>query len=413
MGIKYKNNAITIITADIDDEVTTIPVSNAAVFPEIGAQDYCYLTIGEGNTNMEIVKVTAIVGNNLTVVRAQQDTTAKSFSSGIPIELRLTAGMLQAALDTAQSNAISSSNGYTDTSISNLSLGTASRATIGTEATHLPTVATVNTKVADGVKINTLTEKTTLVDDDLVGGENSASNPAFTRIKIECLAIFNYIKSKFAFDFDATTLEEGKTFQVVDVGDGDLKIQQVNDTFLSLSDTPEAYTAGKFLAVNSAGDAVELVDAPSSVTLYTKTMTTPYSSSVTANAFNDIGLSIASVKVPAGAKVKISGFVSVASSGAVSTQASIRLKRGSTVIGVGTSVSDRTAATASAHLYYTGDRPWAIPFEFVESPSAGTYKYSVEVSTSITTLLINRSDADADSSQYYRPISQLTVEVIK
>lgn len=136
MGIKYKNNAITTITADIDDEVTTIPVSNAAVFPELGENDYCYLTIGEGTINMEIVKVTAIVGNDLTVVREQQGTVGRSFFSGAPIELRLTAGMLQAGFDEvadfasseassaasiAQSNAISSSNSYADTLVSDIS----------------------------------------------------------------------------------------------------------------------------------------------------------------------------------------------------------------------------------------------------------------------------------------------------
>ncbi len=160
MGIKYKNNAITIITADIDDKVTTIPVSNAAVFPELGENDYCYLTIGEGNINMEIVKVTAIVGNNLTVVREQQGTVGKSFLSGAPIELRLTAGMLQAGFDEVADFASSEAS----------------------------------SKVADGVKINTLTEKTTLVDNDLVGGENSANS--FSRISILMSSVWNYIKGK-------------------------------------------------------------------------------------------------------------------------------------------------------------------------------------------------------------------------
>lgn len=39
-----------------------------------------------------------------------------------------------------------------------------------------------------------------------------------------------------------------------------------SSTFLDLTDTPEEYTAGKYLAINSAGDAIEEVDAPSGST---------------------------------------------------------------------------------------------------------------------------------------------------
>ena len=44
--------------------------------------------------------------------------------------------------------------------------------------------------------INTLPEKTTLVDNDLFGGEDSASDPAFGRVKVKSLSVWNYIKGK-------------------------------------------------------------------------------------------------------------------------------------------------------------------------------------------------------------------------
>ncbi len=44
--------------------------------------------------------------------------------------------------------------------------------------------------------------------------------------------------------------------------DGDSGTGSGATTFLELTDTPDTYTAGKFLAVNAAGDAIEEVDAP-------------------------------------------------------------------------------------------------------------------------------------------------------
>lgn len=99
MGIKYSNNAITTLAVDISAEDTSIPVGIAAMFPELGVNDYCYLTIGDGRINIEIVKVTSIAGNTLTVVRGQQGTIPKDFPAGTIIELRLTAGMLEEAIN--------------------------------------------------------------------------------------------------------------------------------------------------------------------------------------------------------------------------------------------------------------------------------------------------------------------------
>ena len=36
-----------------------------------------------------------------------------------------------------------------------------------------------------------------------------------------------------------------------------------DNTWINLSDTPSSFTASKYVAVNSSGDALELVDAPS------------------------------------------------------------------------------------------------------------------------------------------------------
>lgn len=94
MGLLFKNNAETTLSSGINNSVTTVPVASAAVFPTPDANNVFFATIEEGNT-IEVVKVTGISSNNLTVVRAQDNTSAAAFSSGSKIELRLTAKILE------------------------------------------------------------------------------------------------------------------------------------------------------------------------------------------------------------------------------------------------------------------------------------------------------------------------------
>jgi hypothetical protein len=94
VGLLFKNNAETTLSSGINDSVTTVPVTSAAVFPTPDANNVFFATIDDG-TNIEVVKVTAISSNDLTVVRAQDNTSASAFSSGANIELRLTAKILE------------------------------------------------------------------------------------------------------------------------------------------------------------------------------------------------------------------------------------------------------------------------------------------------------------------------------
>ena len=93
MGLLFKNNAETTLSSGINNSTTTVPVASAAVFPTPDANNVFFATIEEGN-NIEVVKVTGISSNDLTVVRAQDNTSAAAFGSGSKIELRLTAQVL-------------------------------------------------------------------------------------------------------------------------------------------------------------------------------------------------------------------------------------------------------------------------------------------------------------------------------
>jgi len=99
MGLVFKNNAKTTLSSGVNNSTTTIPVTEGSVFPvaDATAGTFFFATLDD-DTNNEIVKVTASSGSagnqNLTVVRAQESTSARAFSSGDKVELRLTAGMV-------------------------------------------------------------------------------------------------------------------------------------------------------------------------------------------------------------------------------------------------------------------------------------------------------------------------------
>jgi len=93
MGLKLANNVSTNLDASITNVSTSISVDDASEFPDIsGSGDYCYGTL-VGGAGVEIVKVTSISGNTLTVERAQDNTTAKAYISTERIELRNNAQM--------------------------------------------------------------------------------------------------------------------------------------------------------------------------------------------------------------------------------------------------------------------------------------------------------------------------------
>ncbi len=148
-------------------------------------------------------------------------------------------------------------------------------------------------------------------------------------------------------------------------------------------------------------------------------LTTSFSTSATSSTgYIDItGLTVSITPVSASNTVLVTGFVSVAvASSNVILQ--IQLVRGATPIGIGTSVSSRTASTGSATLSTAGDAIMSIPFQFLDSPattSSTAYKLQITQKTtgSNTAIYVNRSTTDTDSSSYARPISTITVQEIK
>jgi len=75
-------------------------VASSSTFPSISGSNYFYATLDD-LTNNEVVKVTAVSGTTWTIVRAQDDTSARAFSSSDIVELRLNVALLEDALGDA------------------------------------------------------------------------------------------------------------------------------------------------------------------------------------------------------------------------------------------------------------------------------------------------------------------------
>ena len=103
MGLKVTNNAFGTLNAGINSSVTTIVLSagEGARFPTLTASDYFYATLIDTSNNLEIVKVTARSTDTMTVVRAQDSTTARAFSTNDRFELRPVAALFTEFADKA------------------------------------------------------------------------------------------------------------------------------------------------------------------------------------------------------------------------------------------------------------------------------------------------------------------------
>ncbi len=94
----HANNYLTTITGSITNASTTLVASTVTGFPTIGAGVVTYLTLQNGS-DIEIVKATSNSGTTITIVRAQEDTIAKSFAAGSTLSIRPTKGSFDGKVD--------------------------------------------------------------------------------------------------------------------------------------------------------------------------------------------------------------------------------------------------------------------------------------------------------------------------
>lgn len=97
MGLQLANFIRGRLAAAVTTSSTTLTLT-AASFPTLAAGDYCFAVLQSAidRSVCEIIKVTAVSGTSITVVRALEGTTARAFAVGDFCELRITAAQLQA-----------------------------------------------------------------------------------------------------------------------------------------------------------------------------------------------------------------------------------------------------------------------------------------------------------------------------
>ena len=89
MSLLFANNASTTLASGIGTGATSLTLTSVGNFPTITGTDYFYATIADpGETTWEVVRVTATSGTTLTITRAQDGTTAQTWSTGATIEMR-------------------------------------------------------------------------------------------------------------------------------------------------------------------------------------------------------------------------------------------------------------------------------------------------------------------------------------
>lgn len=105
MSIKFANNASTTLASGIGttDTTMTVATGTGSIFPTISGAEYFLCTIVAANGTLEIVKVTAVSGDDFTIERAQEGSTAAAFSTGATVENRMTAGSFDTILTTVES----------------------------------------------------------------------------------------------------------------------------------------------------------------------------------------------------------------------------------------------------------------------------------------------------------------------
>ena len=165
MPFKFSNAATATTASSITPSSTTVPVASGlgALFPVLSAGEWFTAVIVDSSNNLEIVRVTQRVGDVMTVERAQDGTTARTFSSGSRFELRLTTAALNNFLQLDGPQTVTGQKTFTQTIIGNLQgnvtgnvtgnlTGVVTGSLVGNAATVTNGVYTVGDQTIGGTK---------------------------------------------------------------------------------------------------------------------------------------------------------------------------------------------------------------------------------------------------------------------
>ena len=170
MALILKNLAKSTLSIGITSAVLTlnVQVGAGALFPVLGAGDYFYAALQNASGTIEFVKVTARVGDVMTIVRAQGSTNAIAWAAGDVFAQRLTietfqeyiaqqlTRQIQPVVSTVATNALTVSLSPTALDFRNTTLGSGvvlSRTIAVTISLVVPNTATLGTVNATSARL--------------------------------------------------------------------------------------------------------------------------------------------------------------------------------------------------------------------------------------------------------------------
>ena len=175
----FSNNATTTV---VTDGGATVQVTSVSGFP---TSYPFYVTLENGVPQREIVKVTSLASaNTWNVTRAQEGTTQRTFTAGHKVELRVTAGTIQAIVD-GVNDSVSKSTGTAQNVTSTLTVGRLGVGTITPAAGIHAHVVGGNVRVENGAATAIQLQSTTgtmEMGSDSTGGYLSAPSGLSARI---------------------------------------------------------------------------------------------------------------------------------------------------------------------------------------------------------------------------------------
>lgn len=177
MTYQAKNNAYSTLAGSLTNVATslTVQTGHGDRFPIIASPAYTIITLEDASGNREVIKVTARAGaaDTMTIVRAQEGTSARAWAAGDSVELRMTAGEVQTLFDHVDDTTAA----HAASAISNTPTGNLVATTVQAALDELQTDVDTREKI-----IHNAGAKTTPVDADEMGLVDSAASFVLTKI---------------------------------------------------------------------------------------------------------------------------------------------------------------------------------------------------------------------------------------
>lgn len=134
MAYLAKNNAYSTLAGSLTNVATslTVQTGHGDRFPAVTSPNYTMVTLEDASGNREIVKVTArtAASDLMTIVRAQENTAARSWAAGDIVELRFTAGVMESVINATDMHTADTADAHAASAISNAPTGNLTATTV-------------------------------------------------------------------------------------------------------------------------------------------------------------------------------------------------------------------------------------------------------------------------------------------